>query len=211
MSLFITFEGGEGSGKTVQARALHRRLTRLNIPVVLTHEPGGTPLGNKIARSLKWAREVDISPLSELLLFNASRTQLVDEVIRPEMASGKVVICDRYSDSTVVYQGYGRGLDMKVVRGINDIATGGLVPDLTVLLDMPVEEGFARKGVSARDRFEQEDISFHQRVREGFLKLADDEPVRWLVVDAAQSRQRIAGIIWERVSRLLENTGGGSA
>lgn len=210
MSLFITFEGGEGSGKTAQARALHRRLARLNIPVVLTHEPGGTPLGNRIARSLKWARGVDISPLSELLLFNASRAQLVDEVIRPELAGGKIVICDRYTDSTVVYQGYGRGLDMEVVRKINDIATGGLVPDLTVLLDMPVEEGFARKGVSARDRFEQEDMSFHRKVRDGFLKLAESEPERWLVVDAAQSRKRIAGIIWERVSRLLGNAGDSS-
>lgn len=211
MSLFITFEGGEGSGKTAQARALYRRMTQLNVPVMLIHEPGGTPLGNKIARTLKWAREVDISPLSELFLFNTSRAQLVEEVIRPELESGKVVICDRYTDSTVVYQGYGRGLDMEVVRRINDIATGGLVPDLTVLMDIPVEEGFARKEASARDRFEQEDISFHQRVRDGFLKLAKSEPGRWMVVDAAQSRKRIAGIIWERVSRLLENTGGGSA
>jgi dTMP kinase len=208
VSLFITFEGGEGSGKSVQARALHRRLTRLNIPVVLLHEPGGTQLGSRIARSLQWAREVDISPLSELLLFNASRAQLVDEVIRPELASGKVVICDRYTDSTVVYQGYGRGLDMEVVREINEIATGGLVPDLTVLLDMPVEGGFARKGVSVRDRFEQEGISFHQRVRDGYLRLAEAEPERWLVVDAGQSRKRIAGIIWERVNRLLGDTGG---
>jgi dTMP kinase len=182
-------------------------LTRLNIPVVLLHEPGGTPLGSRIARSLKWAREVDISPLSELLLFNASRAQLVAEVICPELAGGKVVICDRYMDSTVVYQGYGRGLDMEIVRTINSIATGGLLPDLTVLLDVPVEEGFNRKGVSIRDRFEQEDISFHRKVRDGFLELASAEPQRWLVIDAAQSRKRIAGIIWERVSRLLGDTG----
>jgi dTMP kinase len=210
MSLFITFEGGEGSGKTAQARILHRRLTGLNIPVVLLHEPGGTPLGSRIARTLKWAREIDISPLSELLLFNTSRAQLVDEVVCPELASGKVVICDRYTDSTVVYQGYGRGLDMEVVRKINDIATGRLLPALTVLLDIPVEEGFARKGISARDRFEQEDISFHRRVRDGFLELAKSEPGRWLVIDAAQSRQKIAGIIWERVSRLLGCTGDSS-
>ena len=205
MSLFITFEGGEGSGKTVQARALHRRLTQLSIPAVLLYEPGGTPLGKKIARSLKWARELDISPLSELLLFNASRAQLLDEVVRPELAGGKVVICDRYTDSTVVYQGYGRGLDMEVVRTINGIATGGLLPDLTVLLDISVEEGFDRKGVSVRDRFEQEDISFHRRVRDGYLRLAEIEPERWLVIDAAQSRKRIADIIWKRVSRLLDD------
>ena len=207
MFLFITFEGGEGSGKTVQARALHRRLTGLAIPVVLLHEPGGTPLGSRIARSLKWAREVDISPLSELLLFNASRAQLLDEVVRPDLASGKVVICDRYTDSTIAYQGYGRGLDLEVIRKINDIATDGLLPDLTALLDIPVEEGFARKGVSMRDRFEQEDVSFHQRVRRGYLKLAEAEPERWLVIDAKQSRKRIADIIWERVSRLLGDAG----
>jgi dTMP kinase len=207
VSLFITFEGGEGSGKTVQARSLHRKLTRLNVPVVLLHEPGGTQLGNRIARSLQWAREVDISPLSELLLFNASRAQLVDEVIRPELASGKVVICDRYTDSTVVYQGYGRGLDIEVVRKINDTATGGLIPDLTVLLDIPVEERFVRKGLSTQDRFEKEDISFHQRVRDGYLRLAEAEAGRWLVIDATQSRKKIADIIWERVSRLLDDTG----
>lgn len=207
MSLFITFEGGEGSGKTVQARALYRRLARLDIPAVLTHEPGGTALGDRITRTLKWAREVDISPLGELLLFNASRYQLVSEVVRPELASGKIVICDRYTDSTVVYQGYARGLDFEVVRRINDIATGGLMPDLTVLLDISVEEGFARKGVSLRDRFEQEDISFHQRVRQGYLRLAESESERWLVIDATQSRKRVADIIWERVSRLLDDTG----
>ena len=118
-----------------------------------------------------------------------------------------MVICDRYTDSTIAYQGYGRGLDLKVVRQINDIATDGLFPDLTVLLDIVVEEGFARKRVSVRDRFEQEDISFHQRVRWGYLKLAEADPGRWLVIDAAQSRKRIADIIWERVSRLLSNTG----
>ena len=207
MSLFVTFEGGEGSGKTVQARTLHRRLARLSIPVTLTHEPGGTPLGDRITRTLKWAREVEITPLSELLLFNTSRAQLVDEVIQPDLASGKVVICDRYTDSTVVYQGYGRGLDREVVRKINDIATGGLVPGLTVLLDIPVEEGFARKGISERDRFEQEDISFHRRIRDGYLRLAEAERARWLVIDATQSRKMIAEIIWERVSRLLDGTG----
>jgi dTMP kinase len=207
VSLFITFEGGEGSGKTVQTRVLHRKLIRLSVPVTLAHEPGGTPLGDRISRVLKWAREIDISPIGELLLFNASRAQLLDEVVKPELMSGKVVICDRYTDSTVVYQGYGRGLDMEVIRKINDIATGGLVPDLAVLLDISVEEGFARKGVSVRDRFEQEDISFHRRVRDGYLKLAEVEPERWLVIDATQSQKRIADIIWERVSQLLGDGG----
>ncbi len=203
MALFITFEGGEGCGKSVQAEALYRRLSELAISARLTHEPGGTSLGDRITGLLKWAQDTDISPVAELLLFNASRAQLVTEVIQPNLGSGEVVICDRYADSTIVYQGYGRGLDLKMVRAVSDAGTSGLRPDLTVLLDISVEEGFARKEGEKRDRFEQQDIAFHQRVREGFLKLAADEPERWLVVDAAQSKEKIAEIIWHRVSRLL--------
>ena len=203
MSLFITFEGGEGCGKSVQAEALYRRLSELAVPAVLTHEPGGTSLGDKITGLLKWAQDTDISSVAELLLFNTSRAQLVTEVIQPNLNSGKVVICDRYADSTTVYQGYGRGLDLKMVKAVNDAGTSGLRPDLTVLLDISVEEGFARKEGEKRDRFEQQDVAFHQRVREGFLELAADEPERWLVVDAAQSKEKIAEIIWQRVSQLL--------
>lgn len=140
MALFITFEGGEGSGKSVQARLLYRRLSLLAIPALLTHEPGGTSLGRKISYWLKWARNTGISPLTELLLFNASRAQLLEEVIRPNLKSGKVVICDRYVDSTTAYQSYGRGLKLETVETINNSATQGLIPDLTVLLDIPVEE-----------------------------------------------------------------------
>ena len=208
MALFITFEGGEGSGKTLQARVLYRRLTRLAVPVLLVHEPGGTSLGRKIRRWLKWTEDTDISPLTELLMFNASRTQLVNEVIRPNLESGRVIICDRYTDSTTAYQGYGRGLDLETVDTINDAATQGLKPSLTVLLDISVEEGLARKGSSEHDRFEQEDIAFHQKVREGYLKLAADEPERWLVIDATLSKSEIENIIWERVSRLLAKEGG---
>ncbi len=203
MSPFITFEGGEGCGKSTQAKILYRRLCQLDIPALLTHEPGVTPLGRKISRLLKWAQDVDISPIAELLLFNTSRAQLVTEVIRPEMESGKVVVCDRYADSTTAYQGYGRMLDLSVVAAVNKAGTLGLMPDLTILLDMPVEEGLARKGGKKRDRFEGEERAFHQRVREGYLKLAANEPERWLVVDAAQSREKIAEIIWQRVSKLL--------
>ena len=208
MALFITFEGGEGSGKTVQARALYKRLSQLAIPALLTHEPGGTPLGQKISRWLKWAQSTDISPLSELLLFNASRAQLIDDVIQPNLASGKVIICDRYVDSTTAYQSYGRGLDLEIVKTVSSVAARGLKPDLILLLDIPVEAGFARKRAKGRDRFEQEDITFHQRVREGYLKLAADEPERWLVIDASQSKARIRQIIWQRVSQLLSVKGG---
>jgi len=207
MALFITFEGGEGSGKSVQAKVLYRRLSRLTIPALLTHEPGSTPCGNKIGRWLKWAEVKDISPLTELLLFNASRAQLVSEVIRPNLKNGIVVICDRYTDSTTAYQSYGRGLDLEVVEVINNTATQGLKPDLIVLLDIPVEEGLARKRVKKQDRFEQEEIVFHQRVREGYLKLAANEPERFLVINASQSKAKIREIIWQRVSQLLSRQG----
>jgi dTMP kinase len=209
MALFITFEGGEGSGKSSQAKLLYRRLSKLDIPVILTHEPGGTPSGERVARLLKWARSIDISPLSELMLFNASRAQLVREVIKPALNSGKVVICDRYYDSTTAYQSYGRGLDLKVVKTINTTAAQGLNPDLTILLDMPVEEGLSRKKGKKRDRFEQEDLAFHYRVRNGYLKIAADEPERWLVIDASQSKEKIKQIIWRRVSQLLSNCSAG--
>jgi dTMP kinase len=178
------------------------------IPVLLTHEPGGTPFGRRISRWLKWAKDTDISPLTELMLFNASRAQLVNDVIQPALKSGQVVISDRYADSTTVYQGYGRGLDLAMVKSVNKAATQGLTPDLTVLLDAPVEVCFARKGTEKRDRFEQEAIAFHRRVREGYLKLASEEPGRWLVIDASQSKAKIADIIWQKVSQLLSSRGG---
>jgi dTMP kinase len=203
MALFITFEGGEGSGKSFQAKELYRRLFQLAIPALLTHEPGGTPFGKKLGRWLKWAQGTDISPLTELMLFNASRAQLVAEVIQPGLESGKVVISDRYADSTTAYQGYGRGLDLGMVKATNNAATQGLKPALTILLDIPAEEGLDRKKVKSRDRFEREVLAFHQRVREGYLKMAAGEPERWLVIDATQSKEKIAEIIWQRVSQLL--------
>ncbi len=203
MSLFIVFEGGEGSGKSTQAGALYKRLLKLAIPAALTHEPGGTPLGNRLAHWLKRTQDEDISPLTELLLFNASRSQLVNGIIAPGVEKGEIVICDRYTDSTTAYQGYGRGLDLNMVRTINNTATRGLKPDLVVLLDIPAEKGLARKEAKRRDRFEQEDIAFHQRVREGYLELAAGEPQQWLVVDATLPRAKIAEIIWEKVERLL--------
>jgi dTMP kinase len=140
------------------------------------------------------------------MLFNASRAQLVAEVIRPNLKSGKVVICDRYADSTTVYQGYGRGLELAMVKVTNKSATQGLKPDLTILLDIPVEEGLARKMARKQDRFEQETLTFHQKVREGYLKLAAAEARRWLVVDASQSKRKIGDIIWQRVSQLLSKS-----
>jgi dTMP kinase len=175
----------------------------MNIPALLTHEPGVTPLGRKITRWLKWGKDMGISPMAELMLFNASRAQLVEEIIRPNLKSGRVVICDRYADSTTAYQSYGRGLDLNMVEAVNESAMQGMKPDLTVMLELSVEAGFGRKKGEKRDRFEQEAIDFHCRVRQGYLELAKKEPDRWLVVDAAQSREKIADVIWQKVSYLL--------
>lgn len=206
MALFITFEGGEGSSKSTQARMLCRRLLKSDVPAILVHEPGVTSLGRRAARLLKWARDIDISPVAELMLFNSARAQLVDEIIRPALDNGKTVICDRFADSSTAYQGYGRGLDLIAVKNINRSARRELTPDLTILLDIPVEDGLARKN-GKKDRFEAESVAFHRRVREGYLKMAADEPKRWLVVDAAKSRNEIAEVIWQRVSKLLSGKG----
>ena len=200
MAPFITFEGGEGSGKSTQARALYRRLVGLNIPVLLTHEPGGTPLGRSLRRWLKNKGHMDAA--TELLLFNASRAHLIAEVIRPALDQGTVVICDRFAESTVAYQGYGRQLDLDLVRAVNNAATQGLKPDLIVFLDISVERGLARKG--PRDRFEREDIAFHERVRAGYLEMAAADPQRWLVVDGRLPRTDIQRTVWQRVERLLQ-------
>ena len=203
MGFFITFEGCEGCGKSTQTRLLYRRLNKLAVPVILTHEPGVTALGKKITGLLKWSKNIAISPAAELLLFNASRAQLVTELIKPQLDNGSVVICDRYADSTVAYQGYGRGLDLKMVDAVNKIGTQGLIPALTILVDLSIEEGLARKKDKKPDRFEKEDLTFHHHVREGYLKLAKAEPKRWLVIDGTQSKEKIAGIIWQNVSTLL--------
>jgi len=202
LRLFITFEGGEGCGKSTQAGILWRKLYQENVPAILTHEPGGTALGNEIRRLLKKRQGSLISPQAELFLFAACRGQLLAEVIHPALAEGRVVVCDRFAHSTLAYQGYGRGLDSTVIETINNLATQNLKPDLTILLDTPPEQALARKR-SLKDRFELEDLSFHRRVREGYLKTAATDPDHWLVIDASLPKRRIAEIIWEQVSRLL--------
>ena len=201
MSLFITFEGGEGCGKSTQARALYRRLLRSGVPSLLTHEPGGTPLGSQLRRWLKGENDVD--PQTELLLFNASRAHLVSRVIRPALEKGIVVICDRFSDSTIAYQGYGRGLDFALIETVNKIGTQGLRPDLTMLLNLPVEQGLARKRL--HDRFEREGLAFHRQVRQGYMEMARSEPERWLVIDASLPEKEIGRLIWERVEPLFRS------
>ena len=204
MGLFITFEGGEGCGKSTQSRLLLKKLEQQNIPAVLTHEPGGTALGDELRKVLKRKRSSFISPRAELFLLAASRVQLVAEIIRPALEEGKVVVCDRFTHSTMVYQGYGRGLDFTAIKMVNNMATRYLNPDLIILLDISPEQGLARKR-SLKDRFELEDLSFHRRVREGYVKMAAAEPDRWLVIDASLPKGKIAEIIRDRVSKLLLN------
>ena len=203
MGVFITFEGGEGCGKSTHSKLLLKKLQEHRIPAVLTREPGGTALGDKLRKSHKRKGGSFISALAELFLLAASRAQLVAEVISPALEEGRVVICDRFSHSTVVYQGYGRGLDFTAIKMVNNLATMHLNPDLIILLDISPEKGLARKRNPIKDRFEMEDLSFHQRVREGYLKVAEADPDHWLVIDASLPKGKVAQVIWDRVSLLL--------
>ncbi|HSW59041.1 MAG TPA: dTMP kinase [Dehalococcoidales bacterium] len=204
MSFFITFEGGEGCGKSTQTRALHKKLVKMDLPVILIREPGGTALGEQIRKILKKSINVPISPLTESILFNASRSQLVSEIVGPGLKSGQIVVCDRFTDSTVAYQCYGRGLNIQNVEKLNRLAAGGLKPDLTFLLDIAPETGLARKKGGTNDRFENEQIQFHQRVRQGFLEMAAREPRRWTVIDATLPKAKIFQLVWTTVSRRLK-------
>ena len=201
--LFITLEGGEGSGKSTQAQALRALLEDAGRSVTITREPAGCPLGQR-ARELLNDRSLKLDARSEFLLFAAARAQHVAEVIRPALDRGEVVICDRFGDSSVAYQGYGRGLDLEDVREANRMATQGLVPDLTVLLDVPVETGLGRKaGEKAPDRIGQEGAQFHERVRQGYLAMAAKEPDRFLVRDGTLPPEEITRTIWRRLEPLL--------
>jgi dTMP kinase len=212
--LFIAFEGGEGAGKTTQARTLQARLQAGGYKVLLTREPGGTAVGERlreiILRPAGKSSDAPAAPpqsgltaAAELFLFLAARAQLVSEVIRPALANGITVVCDRFSDSTVAYQGYGRGLDREAVRAACDLATGGLRPDLSVLLDLPVDAGLSRKIQGGEwDAIGEESREFHERVRRGFHELAAAEPQRWLVIDATLPIEDVSEMIWERVYAL---------
>ena len=201
MAIFIVFEGGDGSGKSTQARNLSQRLRRRSIPVLLTREPGGTPSGESIRRLLKGQRS--FRPMSELLLFEAARAQLVESVIRPGLDGGTTVICDRYTASTVAYQGHGRGLDLALIQQLNEMATGGLVPDLTVLLDLSPLVGLSRRGTAGSDPFESAPQEFQSKVREGYLAQAAEAPERWLVLDGSRPQRELSREIWTKVQPLL--------
>ena len=201
--LFITFEGGEGCGKSTQIAALRARLEAMGKTVVQTREPGGTALGESVRNLLQYDDAGQgMSPEAELLLFAASRAQHVRELIVPAIAEGQIVLCDRFLDSTTVYQGVARAIDSKKVDAINQFAIGDTNPDLTILIDLPPEIGLAR--VHARsdgqlDRMEKEAIEFFQAVRQGYLDLAKSEPKRFLVLDGSQSAEELETQIWQKV------------
>jgi dTMP kinase len=209
MHLFITFEGPEGSGKTTQIRLLADRLGVSGLAILVTREPGGTRIGNAIRAILLDAAHTEIMPRAETLLFNAARAQLVDEVIRPALTAGKIVLCDRYADSTLAYQGFGHGQDLAPLCQVGNFATAGLTPDLTIFLNIDPAAGLERKRATAEEwnRMEEKKLAFHQIVRQGYLQLAAAEPDRWLVVDAAQAIAEVHDLIWRRVWRQIAQMG----
>ncbi len=204
--VFISFEGGEGSGKSVQAKLLTELLQKRGRDVVLTREPGGTAAGERIREIVLHAQEIALSPEAQVLLYSTARAQNVREVIRPALDAGKIVIADRFFDSTMAYQGYGHGVDLEQIRGVTALACGDTVPDRTFLLDIPVDTGLGRSGWRAQskwDRFEVLDTAFHTRVREGYVRLAAEEPGRWVVIDADRDQAAIERDVRREIDALL--------
>ena len=197
--LFITFEGGDGCGKTTQINLLDEYLRKKGYKTLLTREPGSKGLGIKL-REILLNYDGEVSPVCESFLFLADRAQHVDCIIKPALEEGTIVLCDRHTDSTVAYQGYGRGLDLAQIHNLNKIATSGLKPDLTIVLDVDVETSQKRVG-SEKDRMESAGIEFFERVRKGFLEIAKQEPERVKVVDSTQSIEKIHKEILELVGR----------
>jgi dTMP kinase len=205
--MFITFEGPEGSGKSSQVTLLSAFLQQQGFAVVATREPGGTLVGDEIRACLHDVRHRSMTAVAEMLLYSASRAQLVHEVIRPALAQGRIVLCDRFADSTIAYQGYGRGLDLADLRRITRLATGDLRPDLTFLLDIDVERGLARRtaGGVEMNRLDLEQVNFHRRVRQGYHELAAAEPARWVLIDADRPVEVVQAEIREIVAGRLRN------
>jgi dTMP kinase len=215
--LLVTFEGPEGGGKSTQASLLVRELQRRGHSAILAREPGGTEVGERIRAILQSPENEALTPVAEALLFNASRAQLTSEVIWPHLLTGDVVVCDRFIDSTLAYQGYGQGLDLDVLKTVTNFATDGLTPDLTILLDLPVEAGLNRKlepgsgcadlesSKRTWDRIEARDRAFHERVRAGFRTIVAEDPARWLILDGCEPLDRLAQkILSEVLDRLSD-------
>jgi dTMP kinase len=198
--MFITLEGPEGGGKTLQAAALAEYIEGLGYKVLLTHEPGGTAIGDQVRAILSNLENTAMHPRTETLLFQAARAQLVEQVIRTHLVAGGIVLSDRYADSTRAYQGYGHRNDLEEINHVIEFATGGLVPDLTLLLDIDVEEGLRRRAQGGGwNRLDAYDLEFHRRVRAGYHQLARAEPERWVVIDA----DRPVGEVQEDLRKVL--------
>ena len=204
--LFITFEGTDGAGKTTQIQRLSAELGQAGYDICLTREPGGTPISEQIRDMLLNPDHSEMAATTELLLYAASRAQHVSEVIKPALEAGKIVISSRFADAMVVYQGYGRGLDLERIKRLNRIATEGVTPDVTFVLDLPVEIGLQRvqKSRGGLDRLEREKIDFHQRLRDGYRALAQQEPQRLKIVDAQASPEKVYAQIMAAIQSLLQ-------
>ena len=190
-------------GKTTQVRALFRHLVNLNYRVTLTYEPGGTSLGRALRRRLKTGKT--LSAVTELLLFGASRSELVKEVIRPAMTGNQIVICDRYTASTVAYQGYGRGLPLDLIEQVNLAATGGLEATITVLLKTDPRIGLERKKGGIKDTFESEESAFHDRVQQGYQALVTADPEKWVIIDASLPMKQVSMLVWQKIQPILDS------
>jgi dTMP kinase len=197
---FVTLEGPEGAGKTTQLKLLSKQLESIGCKHIVTRDPGGTAFGRQVRRILL-NPETKLCSLAELLLYEADRAQHIDEIIVPALMDGVLVLCDRYIDSTLAYQGYARGIDFDLIGELNEIATGGLLPELTILFDIESESGLARLHPSGHDRLEREAISFHHKVRQGYLELAERDPERWRILDSA----RAMSVVQEDLRRILHD------
>ncbi len=206
--MLITFEGIEGSGKSTQIELLHDYLKGKGHEVIRTREPGGTALGEAL-RKVLLQKDLNVLPLSEVLVFMAVRAQHIEEVIMPALAAGKIVLCDRFTDASYAYQGYGRGVDLGIIGTFNRLVTKGVTPNLTILLDCDVTMGLDRKQINnpQSDRFEEEEVSFHEEIRKGYLKLAEEDAKRFFVINAKTGIDAIQKTIRSRVAQLLENHG----
>lgn len=200
--MLITMEGIDGCGKSTQTEKLQRNLEESAVPFVLVREPGGTAVGEDI-RQVLLDNHYSLSLQAELLLYMAARSELTEQIIIPALLEGKIILCDRFTDSTLAYQGYGGGADLKLIRALNCRATGGICPDLTFLLDLSVEEAAGRRSIAA-DRMESKDLHFHQRVRRGYLEIARQEPQRVIMVEASANQVHQADIIWQQVQILIK-------
>jgi dTMP kinase len=206
LSAFITLEGPDGGGKSLQAELLKDYLQSLDHAVVLTREPGGTDIGDQIRKVLMLLENKAMDPRTEFLLFSASRAQLVNQFIRPQLEAEKIVICDRFFDSSLAYQGYGQGLNLDMLRRVTEFATGGLVPDLTLLLDLDAESGLRRRESGGNwNRLDAYDLEFHRRVRNGYLELASQEPQRWVVIDGSPGREVVKTAVQQAVDAFLRH------